>query len=414
MIKNKISIVTLVFVITANLFAQSGSVYSRYGVGDLQSSFSAKNFSIGGFGFSINDYKYINNSNPATFSSLNTTRFEAGVVSTTSKISDNLSSAFYTQTKFNGFLLGFPVQKDYGIGFVLGLVPYSNVNYDVRKSSESQEFGKFKEDFNGTGELSKLFFGLSYKLPLEFTIGATFEYLIGNNNYSSVLTFDNSDFTNSNFNTNYKYRGLGTTLGLLTPDIAKRLKLEDFSDLRIGVTYNLFGDVNTDTTFSSFTSIGSTDIQKGSFKAKMPIQFGFGLSFKYNSKYRINLDYFYQPWADFSSNYLNNNNLQNLKRYSLGVEYSKALKKFGSFWELVKYRGGLSFEQTQYSINGNGVDQLSFYGGISLPLGIGNSIDIGLMYGIRSNVNDNLTNENIIKAVFSLNLGELWFIRRER
>ena len=414
MIKNKISIITLILIISAKLFAQSPSVYTRYGVGDLQLSISAKNFGLGGFGFSVSDYKYINNSNPATFSSLKTTRFEAGVISSGTSVSDNLSSAFYTQTKFNGFLLGFPLQKDYGIGLVIGLSPYSNVNYDVSNSSESQEFGKYKEDFKGTGELSKLFFGLSYKLPFEFAIGATFEYLIGNTNYSSALTFDNSDFTNSNFNTNYKYRGIGTTLGLLSPDISKSLKVKSISDLRIGATYNLFGKINTDTTFSSFTSIGNNEIQKGSIKTKLPARLGFGLSFKYNSKYRINLDYFYQPWAEFNSNYLNNNKLQDIKRYSLGIEYSKAFKKFGSFWELVKYRGGLSFEQTQYNINGNGVNQLSFYGGISLPLGIRNSIDIGLMYGIRNNAVNNLPSEKIIKAVFSLNLGELWFIRRER
>ncbi len=414
MIKNKSSVIAIILIVSLKLFAQSGSVYTRYGLGDMQFTSSANNFGIGGFGLAISDYKYINSSNPATFSFLNTTRFEAGVISTGTKISDSFSSANYSQTKFNGFLLGLPLQKDYGVGFVLGITPYSNVNYKVSKSSESQDFGKYTTDFEGKGELSKLFLGFSYKLPLDFAVGATFEYLIGNNNYSSTLKFNDAEFTNSNFNTNYKYRGLGTTLGIISPDIAKKLALESISDLRIAVTYNLFGKLNTDSTLSTFSSVGSNDIQKGSFKTKLPSQLGFGLSFKYNNKYRFNFDYFYQPWSEFSINYLNNNNLQDIKRYSFGMEYAKALKKFGSFWELVKYRGGLSYEQTQYTFNGNGVNQLSFYGGISLPLGIGNSIDIGLMYGIRGNTTDNITSENILKAMFSLNLGELWFIRRER
>ena len=47
-------------------------------------------------------------------------------------------------------------------------------------------------------------------------------------------------------------------------------------------------------------------------------------------------------------------------------------------------------------------------------LGSENSIDIGLMYGIRGTNDSNLAKENIIQASFSLNFGELWFIRRER
>ncbi len=414
MIKYKNSIISLLLILSVQIVAQSNSVYTRYGLGDMQFASSAQNFSVGGFGFAVSDSKYINSSNPATLSLLNTTRFEAGVVSTGANVSDNVSSAFYSKTKFSGFLLGFPLQKDFGIGFVLGIVPYSDVNYKVSKTLESEEFGKYSTEFTGKGEISKLYFGVSYKLPFEFALGATFEYLLGNNDYSSLLKFDNSEFTNSNFNYNYKYRGLGTTLGLLTPDIAKILKSKSFSDLRIALTYNIFGDLNTDTTLSTFTSIGNNDIQKGTTKTKLPSQLGFGLSFKYNSKYRFNLDYFYQPWQRFGSNTLNNNNLQDIKRYSLGMEYTKATKKFGSFWELVKYRGGLSYEQTQYTINGNSINQLSFYGGISLPLGIKNSIDIGIMYGMRGNTDNGLTKENIIKAVFSLNLGELWFVRRER
>ncbi len=414
MIKNKKSVIALFLLISFELIAQSNSVYTRYGLGDMQFASSAQNFAVSGFGFAVGDYKYINSSNPATLSFLNTTRFEASVVTTGASVSDNISNAIYSKTKFNGFLLGFPLQKDYGIGFVLGIVPYSDVNYKVTKTSESEEFGTYSTEFVGNGEISKLYFGISYKLPYEFALGATFEYLLGNNDYSSALKFDNSEFTNSNFNYNYKYRGLGTTIGFLTPDIARIFELKHFSDLRLALTYNIFGKLNTDTTFSSLTSIGNNEIKNGSTKTNLPEQFGFGLSFKYNSKYRINLDYFYQPWKNFGANSLNINNLQDIKRYSLGMEYSKASKKFGSFWELVKYRGGLSYEQTQYTIKGNSINQLSFYGGISLPLGIKNSIDIGIMYGMRGNTDNGLTKENIIKAVFSLNLGELWFVRRER
>ncbi len=40
-------------------------------------------------------------------------------------------------------------------------------------------------------------------------------------------------------------------------------------------------------------------------------------------------------------------------------------------------------------------------------------MDIGLMYGIRGTKDSNLAKENIFQASFSLNFGELWFVRRE-
>ncbi len=414
MIKNKKIVTLILIILSLKLNAQSGSVYTRYGLGDIQITNQANLFGIGGLDYAGNNKKYINYNNPASLSLLKTTRFQTGLTTDGTKISNGTSSAMNYQTKFNGFSLGFPLQKDYGIGFVLGVVPYTNVNYDVIQTKQTTGSENYKNEFKGKGEISKLFFGISYELPLNFSVGATFEYLVGNNFYASSITFENSELTNSNFQTTYKYRGLGTTIGLLSPDIAKGFGVKKFSDVRFGFIYNLFGNINADTIVSSITSLGSNEIKTGKFKIKFPTRFGFGLSFKYNRRYKLNFDYLFQPWNTFSVNNFNKSGLQNFKRYSFGMEYTKSEKKFGTFWELVKYRGGLSYEQTQYSINGKGVNQFSFYGGISLPLGIRNTIDIGLMYGIRGNTNDNLISENIFKAIVSVNLGELWFIRRER
>ncbi|MEE9429885.1 MAG: hypothetical protein V3V16_02525, partial [Melioribacteraceae bacterium] len=245
--------------------------------------------------------------------------------------------------------------------------------------------------------------------------GATFEYYTGNTQYSSNIDFNSSSkLLNSTFNTSYNYKGLGTTLGILSPDFAKLFTINNLSDFRFGATFSTIGKLNTDSSFTALTSIGENKIKYGSSKTKLPSTLGFGLSFKYNGNYLFSLNYLNQNWSKFERNGVVQANLQDLKKYSFGVEYSKELKKFGSFWELVKYRGGLSFEQSQFAINGNGIDQLGFHAGISFPLGISNSIDFGLMYGVRGTTENNLLKENIIQASVSLNFGELWFVRRER
>ncbi len=69
---------------------------------------------------------------------------------------------------------------------------------------------------------------------------------------------------------------------------------------------------------------------------------------------------------------------------------------------------------TQYTFKGEDINQFGVHTGISFPLGFDNSIDVGLMYGIRGTTNQNLLKENIFQATFSVNFGELWFVRQDR
>ncbi|MCP5063813.1 MAG: hypothetical protein GY936_15300 [Ignavibacteriae bacterium] len=405
----KIILSVLIFSATG-LLAQSSSTYSRYGLGDLFYAHSAEKLGMGSLEISISKKNYLNSSNPATWFSLRNTHFAAGVSTTMSNISDDVNSVSLSSTRFSGFHVGFPFEKDLGITFALGLEPYSLVNYDV-----TADFEDYTSSYTGKGGLSKMYLGLSYKLPLDFAIGTTFEYYTGNTEYSSTILFDvGSDFSNSKFTTIYNYRGIGTTIGLLSPDLADKFSIKNLSDFRLGFTYNIIGALNTDSSYSAFTTIGENVTSSGNTETELPSSLGIGLSFKYNGNFLFSLNFLSQNWSTFERNGVIQENLQDLKKYTFGVEYSKELKKFGSFWELVKYRGGLSFEQSQYAINGNGIDQLGIHAGITFPLGISNSIDLGLMYGVRGTTDNNLLKENIIQASVSLNFGELWFVRRER
>ena len=74
------------------------------------------------------------------------------------------------------------------------------------------------------GGISKIFFGFSYLLPFDIAIGATFDYYTGNIQYSSSYFYEESpDLTNSYFINEFKYKGLGTTLGLESPDLSRSI-----------------------------------------------------------------------------------------------------------------------------------------------------------------------------------------------
>ncbi len=414
--KNKNYILFTLIVIATQIYASGGgSLYSRYGIGDLYHSGSAMQLSLGGLGIVLNDNRYINTSNPATLFDIKNTRFGAGVSSNVSAIDDGSEQAIYSHVKFSGFHIAFPLKESLGMGFILGMSPYSVTNYNVINSVKSSVGDDYDEEFVGEGGLSKVFLGISYLLPGEIAFGVTLDYYTGNVQYnSSYFYIESSDLFDSSFIEEYKYKGLGATLGFESPDLSEVLGIERISNLRLGAIYEISGAINTNKSVVVLTTLGEKKLESSEIKTKLPTKLGVGLNFTLNDKYLLVLDYLYQPWSKYEQNDLKSKYLKDLTRYSLGFEVGDQTKRFATFWELVKYRCGLSYEQSQYEINEEGINQLGIHAGISLPLGLINSIDIGLMYGVRGTTDSNLLKENIFQASFSLNFGEQWFVRRER
>lgn len=108
-------------------------------------------------------------------------------------------------------------------------------------------------------------------------------------------------------------------------------------------------------------------------------------------------DYLYQPWSDFEANNSKSASLKDLQRLSAGLEYRDPKSVFnGTFWEQIILRCGLSFEQTQFVINNNEIDQFSIHAGVGMPVGVGNFLDVSFEYGIRGETGINLFKENFL------------------
>lgn len=410
----KILFITFLLSFVSNILGTGGSIYTRFGIGDLHFANSAFKLSMGGVGTSLITINEVNINNPASLFSVKNTRFNAGLVTNISFIDDGLENALYSNTQFSGFNIAFPLKETLGISFMLGMNPYSTVNYEVNVTGKEEGDYLIDEKFIGSGGISKLFFGTSYLLPFDFAIGATLDYYTGHIEYRSSVDYrDNPDLTNSLFINEFKYKGLGTTLGIESPNIAKFFENESINDIRFGVAYEMSGNINTDTALIGVTSFGDNTFETSEVFTKIPGKFSAGMNILVNENYLIAADYIFQSWSKYQVNGVKSKNLRDLSRFSIGFQIGNQSKRYASFWELIKYRGGLSFEQSQYQINGEGINQIGFHAGLSFPVGLENTIDIGLMYGIRGTKDSNLTKENIFETSITVNLGELWFVRRE-
>jgi hypothetical protein len=410
-IKYFLIVISILFSFT-EIFAQS-SPYTRLGIGDVYYGYSARKLGMGGIGVSESPQDFISFFNPAGLFNLKRTRIEFNFGYNGSFLSNDNFSSYNGNGEFTGFLIGVPVSTTYGIGAVAGLLPYSNVRYDVINEIQSPE-GDYVTTYQGRGGLSKLFIGSSYKLPFDLVMGATFDYYFGNIDYNSSISFIDQTNANAKYNNEYRPKGVGSTLGLISPDISSIFGTSGISNFRIGVSYNYISGLKTDTVLTSSTTLGIDTVANGIVDMKIPGRLSAGLSFMLNKIYLFSLDYASQQWKNYSFNEESFSNLRNSSKFSFGFEYKPEVKPGATFLEQIMWRSGLSYEQTQYLINGSGINEYSVAGGFSLPISPANTMDIGLRYATRGTSGTGLYKENTIKLFVTVSLGDIWFIREEK
>ncbi|MGE5400654.1 MAG: hypothetical protein ACM3S2_09635 [Ignavibacteriales bacterium] len=408
-----IKFVVVFAMLSSLIYAEGGSVYTRFGLGDLNRSYSARRLGFGELGVAVYDRDFVGTLNPAGWSRLELTRFEVAVDFQNLHVKDNNVSNYSSLTRFSGFVLGVPMERTLGLSLVAGITPYSQVNYNVVQDFPDQA-NPYKTFYEGNGSVTKTFVGTSYTLPFDVSIGASLDYYIGNLNYISRISFKDLNIANPEYTTTYKISGLGGTFGLLSNDISNLLGVKSINNLRLGAALTYTGEFNSDSSLTRTTSLGSNTLATTKSTIKIPYILSAGVSFVYDRSLMVLFDYLYQPWGNFQFNGQVMPNMRNAQKVSAGVEYRNPDTRSTSFWDRLILRGGLSYEQTQYQINGKGIDQYSVYGGFSLPLEYQNTLDIGLQYSMRGTTQTNLLKENIFRVNVALSLGELWFFRPGR
>jgi len=351
--------------------------------------------------------------NPASWSSLELTRIEFSLALNGVKLSDNNQSAFYTDSDFKGFTFAFPISTKYGISFASGLLPYSRISYNVvkRNTDVSGPGGDNTVTYEGDGGLSMIFMGTTYRTPLDWILGLSVEYYFGKQTYSSVIDFEDIAYSSAEYETDFRATGFGTTIGLISENLSKLLGSESITNLRVGIAANIISNLDTDTSLTRNPKTTADTVSAGNVVLKLPARITGGFSIQLKNEYNFNLDYTFQPWTDYKLAGRKSAFLKDVHKISFGFEYTPIWKLGNSSWEQIMWRAGLSYESSQYRINGNDINQYSIFAGLSLPLSFGNTLDLGLEYSLRGTTDFNLLKENFFTVNIGISFGDLWFQR---
>lgn len=407
--------IVLFFALGLPLFAQVNSPYSRYGIGELEFSYSARRAGMGGLGVAVEDNAFISMLNPAAWHSINLSRVEFATYFNGSFVKDQNKKSFYSGGYFSGFSFALPVSKKNGIAVSMGLIPLSKIAYEtkVQVLNPTTQAEDYSFTYSGDGGLSKVYLGTSYTFPFDVSVGATLDYNFGTFGYHSKLNFPDNSLANSSFKSEYKVKGLGGTFGLISQNLNENLfKSDNILDLRLGASVSFISQMSADTSFTKYGTYVTDTLSQGITTVKIPPRFTIGVSAKLGPRTQIYADYLFQNWADYSVSGSTDNTMQSLSKVSLGIEFKNSSQAF-TLSDLIIWRGGFSYESTPYKINGKSINEFSISGGVSLPFSRENYLDLSLQYISRGSTDAGLLKENILKLGASLSLGELWFVRQD-
>jgi len=396
------------------LHAQTGSLspYSRYGIGDLSTEGFTYQTAMGGAGSALGSSFIINYLNPASYVYDTTTIFEFGFRAELSSFATSSQSTSASSANFSHFCLAFPVIKTHWSA-ALGLAPVSSVGYDLNLFENIQNVGVVKNVYTGTGGLSKVFMGNSFKIAKGLTAGVNISYLFGTIENLKAVEFPyGSNYYNSKYINSVTVNDFYFNYGLMYQfDLPKNKRLS------IGIA----GAPDTKTnatnylTYYNYTKISGYEVIKDSIikdgKVRgniiLPANYRLGATLSSPTNWSASLDLSMQQWEHFE-NFGATDSLVNSYAIQGGGEYrlNKMILRAGGHYR----KNYLELRNTpinEYGVSvGMGVIKL-------FPKRPSSTINIAFEYVHRGTKENNLLNENYFRIHLGLTLTDIWFIKNQ-
>lgn len=400
------------------LSGRENDPYSKYGIGEI---LIGNNTVLRGMGNITSAYESpytINSDNPASYSFLKLTTYEAGAQASYRSIAtDNSTNSSGTATL--AYLnIGVPVGKKAGLCF--GFRPSSHVYYNLADTGHTALSDSTVNNYLGSGGLNYAYVGAAYQFK-GLSLGFNFGYMFGNIATSTVLTsLDTGKVYNSYFVKQTDIGGIYWKVGAMYEKALRK----DLT-IRVGGTFTLQQDLNVtrnETWYGEYpfydTIVKDTAYYSGqsSSRLTMPTSYSIGVQLAKTDKWNVGIDYSGTQWTQFRTGFNDTaaTSLANTYKISLGGELTPNAQNLRNYWARVTYRFGLYYGTNYVRIQNT---ELNFYGitfGGSLPFKrsfshLHASFDIGKL-GTKEH---GLIQETFVKFTLGLSFNDKWFIKRK-
>lgn len=426
----QVVLIVIAMVSSTSLYAQfnGGNVaspYSMFGLGDLRTSNTAANRSMGGVGFAVREALNVNISNPASFSIAPKQSFTLamGAEGINSYMKSSTSSSSHNTASFSYFAVRFPIAN--GLGFGFSISPYSSAGYSIRVTDQRDDIiadiGNVNYLYSGKGDIAQYKAGFGWHIFKGFSVGANFIYYLGNLDrsiavltnpytsnqiYASVYETEKTTINQAGLEVGFQYhfmlsKKIAAVLGgVYQPKIRQTARLEHLTASEIG---NSGSDI--DTLYSN----------KSNPDFSFPEKIGAGLTIM-SDKFRASFDYSFEDFSSSFSESMKEEDLRYQAKHSFmtGLEYTPDNDNIYNYSNRISYRMGLRYSNSYYKYNGNNVNEAAVSVGLGFPLNSTiSAINFGLEYATRGAVSQGMLRTHYLNFFVDISIfaNKGWFTR---
>lgn len=396
------------------------SPYSIFGIGNLYGVSSQMNMAIGGAVTAFSSPNYINPANPASYMAFDSNSFvidaafnlQSGTLKTTEQ---SQKTRFGT---ISNVYFGFPVTKWWRTS--LGIMPYSQVGFEMNESQVIPDIGSMVGVYSGNGGLNKAYFGNAFSIIKNLSLGINMDYLFGNIVKSRALTFpDSVTYANTMVKSSAKLNKINFDFGL-----TYRMNLKEGKYIQIGLTYlpkqSVDGQAENIVYTYAHNYASNIDVVKDTVsyevgensKVTLPSAFGAGFMIGNTNRWFALADVNWQKWSEFR--YLGNNpGLKDNLRISIGGQFRPSQVEVGKYYERINYRAGFRFEQGYLELQNTRINDYGISFGVGLPMKKSKStLNIAVELGTQGTTDNGLIKESYMRFTIGTSLQERWFLKR--
>ena len=426
---SKYRAVLILFIsLPAILLAQQNTIspYSSFGIGEVQAQEFSLNNALGGVGVALRAGNYLNPTNPASLSSINTTIFETGITGTAIYLTDNTLSQEAFTSSLSHLSLGFPIHN--GIAVSGGLLPYSFKGFElIQNIDSSNELNNLAYDINysGSGGLSRAYANVGAELFKGLSIGATASMIFGTIKQKRDVVFSQSDILNRRDEYIYTTKDYTYDFGVqyLTNMGGKNLIFgatyspeSSLSASNHGVIYTY--DVSNDSEYIRDTSEVFSAASNG---LVLPQSYAIGMALEDQGRWFVSGEVDFKEWSQMSLFSDLDQNLKDATQFKFGAWWIPNAKDVHNYLNIIQYRAGFNYNTGQLSVSALGtnnpqtdITDISISFGLGLPMRRSNTIvNLGIHIGKRGTTNGGLIEENYIKLHVAFTFNDKWFKKRK-
>lgn len=385
----------------------SNSPYSIFGLGTFNYRASMLNRSMGGTGVAVQDHENLNLVNPASYvhiASPISHVYELGMNVETNRNSTTESSVIKTTGGLNNLIYWFKFKPWWAS--TLGLSPYTTTSYSILTTRETAT-AKVDYLFTGSGNINQLYWGNSFLLAKNLSVGFHASYLFGSisksetmelTNQSSSLTLDNKIVVRK-FN--------------MDAGLQYSIPISEKTKLVAGFVADNKMTINS-TIKQTLTNANADTLQQITGDKKtytIPAAYGFGVAY-HTPRAVFAADVRTENW---SSSTLSEDNISLVDtwKFSAGYTYRgnpNALHYLG----LVSMRAGFYAQNSNLVIKGTNLTGWGLSAGLSFPMFDGkSSLNLTYQFDKFGTTDNNLILQQSQKIMFDVVIRDLWGIKRK-